>query len=594
MRDALSTLLGQKLPAPVEGAIEKLLRLDRLDRLWEDVPGADNRLIADHPLEQLNVHTQVSERDLALIPKQGPVVAVSNHPFGLIEGAILPSLFLSVRPDVKVMANHLLAAMPETNDLCIFVDPYGGERAARANRKGLKDAIAWLKQGGLLTVFPAGEVSHLNWKERSITDPEWNHNVARLIRITGATVLPVYFPGANSAMFQLLGCLHPRVRTALLPHEFFNKHNREIEVRIGSPLNPAKLRACQDDVALIRYLRHRTYLLQNREARRQAPIGTPEPPAAVVMGELLASEVAKLAPERTLVETDEFSVLVARANEIPNVLHEIGRLREVTFRRVGEGTGKPVDLDRFDDHYWHLFVWNRAAREVVGAYRLGPSDEILARFGPKGFYTSQLFQWKQPFLERISPALELGRSFVRPEYQKTYAPLLLLWKGIGQFLLRNPQYKLLFGPVSISNGYSAASRHLMVKFLSAYRQSPELTPLVRARNPFRQRPSKVSAKLADELMGATVWDVEELSALIADVEIDRKGVPVLLKQYLKLGGELVAFHVDRRFADALDGLIVVDLRKTDSRVLERYMGKDGAAQFLSNSPALSVSGDQGL
>ncbi len=578
MRDALTTLLGQKLPAPVEGAIEKLLRLDRLDRLWDDVPGADNRLIAGHPLALLNVHPQVSERDLALIPKQGPVVAVANHPFGLIEGAILPSLFLSVRPDVKVMANHLLASMPETNPLCIYVDPYGGEQAARSNRKGLKDAIAWLKQGGLLTVFPAGEVSQLNFKERSITDPEWNHHVAGLIRITGAAVLPVYLLGANSAWFHLLGCLHPRVRTALLPHEFFNKHNRNIEVRIGSPIPPAKIRAYQDDAALIRYLRHRTYLLQNREAPRQFAINRSEPPAAGVLDDLLAGEVAKLAPERTLVETEDFSVLLAKAGEIPNVLHEIGRLREVTFRQAGEGTGKPIDLDRFDDHYWHLFVWNRQTHQVAGAYRLGPSDEILPRFGPKGFYTSQLFQWKRAFLDRISPALELGRSFVRPEYQKTYAPLLLLWKGIGQFLIRNPQYKLLFGPVSISNGYTTASRHLMVKFLSAYRQSPELAPLVRARNPFRQRPSK----LTDELIGATVWDVEELSALIADVETDRKGVPVLLKQYLKLGGELVAFHVDRRFADALDGLIVVDLRKTDTRVLERYMGKVGAAQFLKS------------
>jgi putative hemolysin len=575
MREAFSTLFGQKLPAPVEGAIEKLLRLDRLDRLWEDVPGADDRLIAGHPLALLNVHPQVSERDLALIPKQGPVVAVANHPFGLIEGAILPSLFLSVRPDVKVMANHLLAAMPETNRLCIYVDPYGGEQAARANRKGLKDAIAWLKQGGMLTVFPAGEVSQLNLKERSITDPEWNQHVARLIRITGATVLPVYLLGANSAWFHLLGCLHPRVRTALLPHEFFNKHNRDIEVRIGSPITPAKIRAYQDDVALIRYLRRRTYLLQSREAPRPSQVA-PSEPVARVLSELLAGEVAKLAPERTLVETPDFSVLLAKAGEIPNVLHEIGRLREVTFRQVGEGTGKPVDLDRFDDYYWHLFVWNRHASEVVGAYRLGPSDEILPRFGPKGFYTSQLFQWKRTFLDRISPALELGRSFVRPEYQKSYAPLLLLWKGIGQFLMRNPQYKLLFGPVSISNGYTAASRQLMVKFLSAYRQSPELAPLVRARNPFR----RLSSKSTDELIGATVLDIEELSTLIADVETDRKGVPVLLKQYLKLGGELVAFHVDRRFADALDGLIVVDLRKTDARVLERYMGKDGAAQFL--------------
>src|SRR5580698_1056175 len=266
MRDTLATLLGQKLPAPVEGAIGKLLRLDRLNRLWEDVPGADNRLIADHPLALLNVHTQVSDRDLALIPRQGPVVAVANHPFGLIEGAILPSLFLSVRPDVKVMANHLLAAMPETSPLCIYVDPYGGERATRANRKGMKEAIAWLKQGGLLTVFPAGEVAHLNLKERAITDPEWSNSVARLIRITGATVVPMYLLGANSPLFQLLGCLHPRVRTALLPHEFFNKQNRTIEVRIGSPITPAKLRVYQDDVALIRYLRRRTYLLQDREA----------------------------------------------------------------------------------------------------------------------------------------------------------------------------------------------------------------------------------------------------------------------------------------------------------------------------------------
>ncbi len=576
MRDALATLLGQKLPAPVEGAIEKLLRLDRFDRLWEDVPGADNRLIADHPLALLNVHTQVSERDLALIPKQGPVVVVANHPFGLIEGAILPSLFLSVRPDVKVLANHLLAGMPETSGLCIFVDPFGGEKATRANRKGLKDAIAWLKQGGLLIVFPAGEVSHLNLKERAITDPEWSNSVARLIRITGATVLPTYILGANSALFHLLGLMHPRVRTALLPHEFFNKHNRSIEVRIGSPITLAKIRAYQDDVALIRYLRRRTYLLQNREAPKQFSVAVAEPQAVETATELLSTEVSRLAPERTLVENDDFAVLLAKANEIPNVLHEIGRLRELTFRQVGEGTGKPIDLDRFDDHYWHLFVWHRHAREVAGAYRLGPSDEILARFGPNGFYTSQLFHWRKPFLDRISPALELGRSFVRPEYQKTYAPLLLLWKGIGQFLVRHPQYKLLFGPVSISNGYSAASRHLMVKFLSAYRQSPEFAPLVRARNPFRQRPSK----LADELIGATVWDVEELSALIADVETDRKGVPVLLKQYLKLGGELAAFHVDRRFANALDGLIIVDLRKTDVRVLERYMGKDGAAHFL--------------
>jgi putative hemolysin len=217
---------------------------------------------------------------------------------------------------------------------------------------------------------------------------------------------------------------------------------------------------------------------------------------------------------------------------------------------------------------------------------LGPSEEILPRAGVRGFYTASLFHWNQSFLRRTGPALELGRSFVRAEYQKSYAPLLLLWKGIGQFLVRNPRYRVLFGPVSISNKYSIASRQLMVMYLNAFRRSAELAPLVRARHPFRQRPSR----LTRELVGGTFWDIEELSNLMADVDTDRKGVPVLLRQYLKLGGELVAFNVDRKFANALDGLIVVDLGKTDPRLLERYLGKAGAAAFAkdgtpANTPA---------
>lgn len=579
MRQALTTLLGQKLPAPVEAALEKLLVLDRFEHLYNharQTPGQDS--IVERFLHLLNVRAKVSDQDLALVPKQGPVIAVANHPFGLIEGALLASVLPSLRPDVKIMANHLLGSLPEAHKYCIFVDPFGGPSAIHTNQRGLKDALAWLNQGGLLAVFPAGEVAHINLKERAITDPEWSHNVARLVRRTSATVVPLYFVGSNGPLFQLLGLLHPRMRTALLAHEFLNKNGRTIEIRIGAPISPAKMRTYQDDLALTRYLRHRTYLLENRDIAKKPRAQTVQPPGRSVVKELLASEIAKLPPERMLVSMDEQVVLLARASEAPNVLHEIGRPREITFQQCGEGTGNPVDLDSFDDYYWHLFVWNRRANEVVGAYRLGPSEEILAHSGVSGFYTSKLFEWKPSFLDRIGPALELGRSFVRPECQKTFAPLVLLWKGIGQFLVRNPQYKVLFGPVSISNEYTATSRELIVKFLSAYRQSRDLTPLVRARHPFRCRPSK----LTDELIGAAVWDVEDISALIADVELDRKGVPVLLKQYLKLGGELAAFHVDREFSNTLDGLIVVDLRKTDVRVVERYLGKDGARKYLES------------
>ena len=349
-------------------------------------------------------------------------------------------------------------------------------------------------------------------------------------------------------------------------------------MRIGNVISSKKLQAYTDDTSLIHYLRHRTYLLQGRERKSSPVVGSVTPVVAPVSPALLAAEIAALPAEQTLVESGELAVVLARAQEVPHALREIGRLREVTFRAAGEGTGAEIDLDAFDAHYLHLFIWNREKREIVGAYRLGPSDEIVKKHGKNGLYTSRLFAYKRGFLERIQPALEMGRSFVRVEYQRSYAPLLLLWKGIGAFIVKNPKYKVLFGPVSISNDYNPKSRQLIVSFLKAYNQAPELTPLVRARSPFKHKPRKLSGASPWERDAA--WDIDDLSAVIADMETDQKGVPILLKQYLKLGGKLVGFNVDAQFANALDGLIVVDLTRTDPRVLERYMGKSGAAEFL--------------
>lgn len=573
MREALTLLFGQKLPTPVEDTLERLLVLDRFTDLCEHVrqnAGSDGFI--ERLLAVLNVSPVISAADLALVPKQGPVVAVANHPFGLLEGAILAAVLTTIRPDVKIMTNQLLSAVPEARRYCIFVDPFGGPKAARANQRAMRDSIAWLNQGRLLAVFPAGEVAHLSLKERAITDPEWNRNIAGLIRCTRAAVLPIYFVGANAAAFQVLGLLHARVRTALLVHELLNKSNRKVELRVGQPISPAKTIRYQDDVALIRYLRHRTFLLENRGAAGARP-EIREAPACRGPAEQMAAEVNALSPDRTLMETQQFQVLYAKAPEIPRVLHELGRLREIAFRRVGEGTGQAIDLDTFDSHYWQLFVWNPVMREVVGAYRLAQADEVVKRMGVKGLYTHQLFEWKSSFLDRINPALELGRSFVRPEYQRTPAPLLLLWRGIGQFLIRNPRYRMLFGPVSISADYNQTSRQLIARFLKAYHRSPELANMVSPRHPFPEHPSV----LEQELIRTTMSDIEELSALVTDIDPERKGVPVLLRQYLKLGAEVVAFNVDPKFSNALDALIVLDLQKVPQHLLQRYLGNRSKA-----------------
>jgi putative hemolysin len=577
--------------------LQKCLGLQELDRLYAIALSErrERESFCAALLRLLDVTWSLSPLDLQRIPKTGGALVVANHPFGLVEGVVLKTVLEQVRPDSRILANALLGRFPELASSLFFVNPFGGDKATWTNRQGLKEALAFLKQGGILGVFPAGEVASMDVKRKQVVDPHWSHTVARLARLAQVPVLPLFFAGRNGTAFQMAGLLHPRFRTALLIREFLNKTGKRLDIRIGNLVPARKLQELHSDRERIEYLRRKTYILANRQAPRQPrpflvpllkkPHAHPSEPALIVAPTnpvLMETEIAALDSRFLLSEQGENAVYCASANQLPNVVREIGRLRETTFRAVGEGTGKPIDLDEFDTYYQHLFIWNRTNREIVGAYRIGQSDLILKNFGTRGFYTSTLFAYRRQFLERIHPALELGRSFVRPEYQKSYAPLLLLWKGIGAYVCRHPQYKNLFGPVSISNDYGPGSKQLIVNFLKEYCQSEDLSRFVRARSPFRTKPLKYW-----ESHSAIEWDIEELSALIADMETDQKGVPILLKQYLKLGGKLIGFNVDPAFSSSLDGLVIVELAKTDGRLLERYLGKEGSAGFLAYHRAAS-------
>ena len=442
-----------------------------------------------------------------------------------------------------------------------------------------KHAIAHLRSGGLLLMFPAGEVSHFDLKKRAICDPEWNRTAARLIRISRAKSLPILINGANGIPFQMLGMVHPRLRTAALPAEMLNKRGKSVEIRIGGTIDPARIEAIADDAEATKYLRLRVELLARRglSAAGQA---NPEvlPVADAIPAERLASEIAALPVECLLSETREFAVYMADAPRIPLALEEMGRLREVTFRAAGEGTGEPVDLDRFDAHYLHLFLWNKGKNEIVGAYRLGDVPALVARFGLKGLYTESLFKFNARFVRQLGPALELGRSFIRPEYQRQFAPLLLLWKGIGAWVARHPKYSMLIGAVSVSNQYSPASRELIARYFEKQGASEEWRGAVKARRPLR---GNLVQKWETAALCSLLPDVEDLSAPIADLEPDGKGIPILVKQYVKLGGKLLAFSVDPQFGNTLDGFVMVDLTRTSPEILGRYMGKDEAAAFLA-------------
>ncbi len=580
--DSSATPHGSVAQRPVVPALTQLRALawkvfgmNSLERIHDSLEVApDDDTAFDAIARALGLNADVSPTDMDKIPKAGPVVVVANHPFGGAEGIILGSLLHGVRPDVRVLVNRLLAGIPELRGEVIFVDPF--DPAAPENVGAMREAIRHLRRGGMLLTFPAGTVPHVQPRKLGVADPEWSESIARLVRLSGAAALPVYVPGRNGLLFQSVGLVHPRLRTALLPRQLLGMRNRTIEVRIGRAVTSDVLASSPSDGEMMRSLRFRTYVLRHRSphgggvraprfpSRPRAPLAQPPDLAAVEV------EIMGLPPGRRLAGQSELVVMLARADEIPSTLLEIGRLRELTFRRAGEGTGQARDLDSFDEHYEHLFIWNTEKREIAGAYRLCSASRLT---DPSTLYTSTLFRFTRRFLGELrGGAVELGRSFVAPDYQRSFTPLLLLWKAIGAWVARHPGCTTLFGPMSVSADYSRASRALIARYLLAKRRDERIARSVRPRHPFR-------APLDTESAEDTIANVEELSDLVSSIERDGKGVPVLLRQYLKLGGRIAALNVDRDFSDVVDALLIVDLRGTPRRMLLKYLGASGAAAF---------------
>lgn len=565
--------------------LESILSFKAINRLYEET----RKNYQKDPnffraaAEAFRLDCQILPGDLERIPKSGPLIVVANHPFGGLDAIALGVLLTQVRTDVKMMANFLLDKMPETRDWFIPVDPFGRDSSPRQNIQSMRKSMAWLKSGGLLAIFPAGEVSHFHWHGGRIEDPAWSPHVATLARKTGTTVLPVFFAGRNSLFFQVSGLVHARLRTLLLARELEARRTLPIRAFIGRPIAASTLKRQETDEEMIRYLRSATYFLKTRTYRK--PLQSPEAngkslhpilPAQSV--EALRADIQRLGPENLLYHSDPFSVYVARAHEIPHVLAEIGRLREMTFREVGEGTGQSSDIDRYDYHYLHLFLWNESTDQIVGAYRLGKIDEILQREGVEGIYSASLFKFKPKFLKHLGPAIELGRSFIVSEYQRSYNGLMLLWLGIGHWISRHPEYTHVIGPVSITADYHPISQRLMIRFLKKNLTNRKLARMVKAKSPPRH-PHLMGMRLGD--ISSRMSSVEDVSAMVSFLEKDSKGVPILLKHYLKMNARILSFNVDPDFSNVLDGLMLLDLRTSDPKLLTRFMGPEGYNKFRS-------------
>lgn len=585
----------------------------------------------DRVLDSLNVRVDATELDLARVPASGSLLVAANHPRGALDGLVVASLLRRVRPDVRVVVNHLLARIPELHDCAFFVDPFGGPAAESRSLAGLRAAHLWLRRGGALVMFPSGEVAH-RLENGVPVESQWDTTMGRLALQTGAQILPVALDGRNSAWFYGAGWLHQLLRTALLPRELLRARGEQVRIAIGQPRFPGPFDTALETTATgtsptgttapgtttlgrmaVRTRAGRTragraiparpnaaewdsYCRQVTEATRASvqamTVGGTSPACgagashvrkasashAHEISDRLRAEVADLDPGACLVSSGALGVFCAAAAQIPQTLREIGRLRTVTYRAAGEGTSAECDLDRFDETYQHLFVWDAEAAAVVGAYRLGRTDRLVSASGVDALYTRTLFDFDERLLAELPPAIELGRSFVRAEYQRQHQPLALLWKGIGQFVRRHPQYRMLFGPVSVSARYRDASRGLLVSFLEQHRCDRRLAAFVRPRQPFvGPRPAR----------SMTSVDVDALEQGISSLEPDGKGVPVLLRQYLRLGARAISFSIDLDFGGVLDALMMVDLAEVEPMLLSRYLGREPAAAYLARHRAVA-------
>lgn len=519
--------------------------------------------------------------DLSHIPEEGPVVVVSNHPTGMADGLVLPWLLLKRRPDLKVLVNEFLVKIDALQSIFIGVDVLSGG-AQRGNLSGLREASRHLAKGGCLLVFPAGEVSSYHWSVRRVQDPPWNRLVAQWVVKYQASTVPVFIDARNSFWFYFAGLIHPKLRTLLIPRQCSNKRGQCFGVHIGEVIPAKEIQRISGAQSITQYLRLNSDLLApHKQVRPQDKYDVADIPVAgpIPKADLL-EDIARLTEEHVMVSRGEYVVYVAKAKEIPHIMQEIGRIRELNFRQVGEGTGQAIDLDRFDETYRHLFIWHKSDEGIVGAYRFGCVDELMASEGLSGLYTHTLFDYDETFLERMGSSIEMGRSVIDLPYQRSVQPLLLLWQGISTYMARHPDYRILFGPVSISNDYSMRARQLMAVTLKTHHYDQQLSQYIKPRRAMKKM-RHVWAKDAVSVLSS----VQVLSRVIARMELGQ-GLPVLLRQYIALNGRLVSFNIDPDFGNALDGMIVVDLPSVPVQNLSRYMGADVAKQYLHYHDAL--------
>jgi putative hemolysin len=541
--------------------LNKILHVKDINKFLDSHKDDFGIQFIDEVFEKFNFSYRISNKDIKKIPAEGRVIVVANHPIGSLDSLALISAIYNVRQDVKIIATDVLTNITQLRE---FILPFNLESGGFVQRKNINAIGEALQNEQAVIIFPAGEVSRLRFYH--IIDGKWNKGALHFAKKFNSPILPILIQAKNSMLFYMTSAINKHFSRLLLAHEVFNKYNKVINLKIGDPI-PAKAFTSSFINAKVqtKLLKKHVYKLARKEEGIYSTEKNIIHPVDVkcVFKEIQNAQVLGITK-------DKKRILLTDYNSSPNILKEIARLREITFRSVGEGSGKKLDIDKYDKYYKHIVVWDDDELEIVGSYRIGIGSEILKESGEKGFYTSSLFKFSNEFVEKyLGDSVELGRSFVQKKYWNSNA-LNYLWMGIGSFLAKHEKVKYMFGPVSISNSYPEEAKKMIVYFYNKWFGT--VNNLVESKNRF-----KVPEKDLADYQNTFSADEYKQDFLILKKMIRPFGfsVPVLYKHYTELcnndGVKFLDFGIDVDFENCIDGLIFIEVDKVKPEKQDRYI-----------------------
>lgn len=553
--------LMAKLPTFMnQGAIaflKKLLHQNDINQFLKENHDKSETEFIDELFDKLNFRYYLSNRDRARIPSEGKLIITANHPLGAMDGLAIVRAIKEVRPDVKIVANQMLMQLDPLKGVFLPVDIY----KQATQKESMLGIHRQLSNEGAVIFFPAAEVSRLTGK--GISDAKWSKGPIKLAQKVNAPILPVHIDARNSIPFYLLSLLKREIGTFLLPHQMFSGVNKSLKFTMGDPISPRSFNNTISSNYQAKLLRKHVYLLGSGDRgifKTEKTIIHPID-KQTLKRELLISE--ELGETR-----DKKKIYLVDYNSAKNVMREISRLRELTFRKVGEGTGNKADSDKYDRYYKHIVLWDDKDLEIVGSYRLGVCSDIIKQHGKNKLYNNELYEISSNFDSYLERGLEVGRSFVQQRYWGSNA-LDYLWQGIGAFLQQNPDIRYMFGAVSISDTYPEDAKALIVSYYKKWFSGD--TTFVKARNPYRI--SLGSSVYAEKiLVGAS--PEEDMRMMKTALKTGGYTVPVLLRRYTdicEMGGvKYLGYNVDENFGNSVDAFVVVDTEMMKDTFRQRY------------------------